>query len=131
MGTEPSTSPADRCFTVQDLGGRAVVTFTTDALTNPVELERIGHKLYRLADESLRSPEGRGLVLDFQKVRYFASQAVGILLTLNKKLGRGPAFTLCGVGPELTQLLRITRLDQVLTIAATRDEAVKARGMEH
>jgi anti-anti-sigma factor len=80
-----------------------------------------------LADKNLRSPSGRGVVLDFQKVRYFASQAVGILLTLNKKFGRGPAFTLCGVGPELTQLLRITRLDQVLTIAPTRDEAVKLR----
>ena len=51
---------------------------------------------------------------------------IGILLTLNKKLGRGPAFTVCGVGPQLTQLLRITRLDQVLTIAPTREEAVKS-----
>jgi anti-anti-sigma factor len=126
MAKEPTTNPADPCFTLEDIAGRDVVTFTTDALTNPVELERIGHKLYVLADKNLRSAErGRGLVLDFQKVRYFASQAVGILLTLNKKLGRGPAFTLCGVGPELTQLLRITRLDQVLTIATTRGEAVK------
>jgi len=125
MGKELATSAADPCFTVEDVGGRVVVTFTTDALTNPVELERIGHKLYVLADQTLRSPDGRGVVLDFQKVRYFASQAVGILLTLNKKLGRGPAFTLCGVGPALTQLLRITRLDQVLTVAANRDEAVK------
>ena len=60
-----------------------------------------------------------------QKVRAFASQAVGILLTLNKKLGRGKILTLCCAGPNLTQLLRITRLDQVLTITTTRDEAVK------
>ena len=39
MGKEPTISPADPCFTVQDVGGRVVVTFTTDALTNPVELE--------------------------------------------------------------------------------------------
>jgi anti-anti-sigma factor len=125
MSKASTTGAADPCFTVQDVGGRAVVTFTTEALTNPLELERIGHKLYVLADKNLRSAGGRGLVLDFQNVRYFASQAVGILLTLNKKLGRGPAFTLCGVGPELTQLLRITRLDQVLTLAANRDEAVR------
>jgi anti-anti-sigma factor len=126
MGTETTVIQADPCFTVEEIGSHVVVTFTTDALTNPVEVERIGHKLYLLADENRhRVAEGCRLVLDFQTVRYFASQAVGILLTLNKKLGRGPAFTLCGLGPHLTQLLRITRLDQVLTIAPTRAEAVK------
>ena len=126
MGKQTTTNPADPCFTVEDLGNHIVVTFTTDALTNPLEVERIGHKLYLLADENrLRVAGGCRFVIDFVRVRYFASQAVGILLTLNKKLGRGPAFTVCGVGPQLTQLLRITRLDQVLTIAPTREEAVK------
>ena len=125
MSTEPTTIPADPCFTVENVNGHVVVTFTTDELTHPKELERIGHKLYTLADETLdRAGVSPRLVLNFQNVRYFASQAVGILLTLNKKLGRGPAFTLCCVGPALLQLLRITRLDQVLTIVATLEEAV-------
>jgi anti-anti-sigma factor len=126
MGQEPTAMPSDPCFKLADIGIHVIVTFTTEALSNPVELERIGHKLYVLADDIKdRAAEGRRLVLDFSKVRYFASQAVGILLTLNKKLGRGPALTLCGVGPGLLQLLRITRLDQVLNIVATRHEAVK------
>jgi len=125
MSSEPIKFPADPCFTVETINGHLVVTFTTEELNNPVELARIGHKLYKLADENLdRAGVSSRLVLDFKNVRYFASQAVGILLTLNKKLGRGPAFTLCCVGPALLQLLRITRLDQVLTVVASLEEAV-------
>ena len=99
MGNEPNSIPADPCFTVENIKGHLVVTFTTDELNNPVELARIGHKLYTLTDENLdRAGVSSRLVLDFKNVRYFASQAVGILLTLNKKLGRGPAFTYAASG---------------------------------
>ena len=46
---------------------------------------------------------------------------------LNKKLGnlKGSKLVLCGVGPKLMELLKITRLDRILTVKPTQHEAVK------
>ncbi len=33
---------------------------------------------------------------------------------------------LCGVGPQLLQLLKITRLDRMLKVAATQEDAIAA-----
>jgi hypothetical protein len=53
---------------------------------------------------------------------------IGILLTLNKRLAAAPAgtagLTLCGVGPKLLDLLKISKLDRLLTIKPTRKEAL-------
>jgi anti-anti-sigma factor len=90
---------------------------------NPVELERIGTGLFRLVDAS--SP--KSLVLDFERVKHLSSQAIGIVLTLNKKVvgAGGGRFVLCGAGPSVAQLLKITRLDRVLTITPTQSEALE------
>ena len=115
----------DPCFVLQEHNGHVVVDFTTDALVNPLDLERIGRRLYQVADEQIAPAAGeRRLVLDCQKIRAFSSQAVGILLLLSKKLGRGRILTVCCPGSQLTQVLRITRLDQMLTITPTREQAL-------
>jgi anti-anti-sigma factor len=90
---------------------------------DPIILEEIGQELYRLVDEEDR----RRLILDFEKVQYLSSQAIGIVLTLNKKLSalKNSKFVLCGVGPKLLELLKITRLDRILTVKPSQKEAVK------
>jgi anti-sigma B factor antagonist len=110
-------------FTVQQVEKFTVVEFRTPSLMDPIILEEIGKELYRLVDEEDR----RKLVLDFEKVQYLSSQAIGIVLTLNKKLTalKNSKFVLCGVGPKLLELLKITRLDRILTVKPTQKEAVK------
>ncbi len=110
-------------FTVQPIDKFTVVEFKTPSLMDPMILEEIGQELYRLVDEEDR----RHLILDFEKVQYLSSQAIGIVLNLNKKLGalKNSKFVLCGVGPKLLELLKITRLDRILTVKPTQKEAVK------
>ena len=110
-------------FTVQPIEKFTVVEFKTASLMDPMILEEIGQELYRLVDEEDR----RRLILDFEKVQYLSSQAIGIVLTLNKKLSalKNSKFVLCGVGPKLLELLKITRLDRILTVKPTQKEAVK------
>ena len=110
-------------FTVQPFDKFSVVEFRTASLMDPIVLESIGTELYRLVDDEDR----RRLVLDFEKVEYLSSQAIGIILTLNKKLGalKNSKLVLCGVGPKLIELLRITRLDKILTVKPTQRDAVK------
>ena len=111
-------------YTVRQAQGRTVVEFQTPSLMNPLDLEQVGAGLFKLVDED---QSGR-LVLDFTKVQYLSSQAIGIILTLNKKLtgssAGGDNLVLCGVGPQLMQLLKVTRLDRILTIKPSQKEAV-------
>jgi anti-anti-sigma regulatory factor len=46
---------------------------------------------------------------------------------MNKKLSalKNSKLVLCGVGPRLQELLKITRLDRLLTIKPSQREAVK------
>ena len=110
-------------FTVQQIDKYTIIEFKNPSLMDPLELEQIGQQLYRLVDEEDR----RKIVLDFERVQYLSSQAIGIVLTMNKKLGSlsNSKLVLCGVGPRLMELLKITRLDRLLTVKPTQREAVK------
>jgi anti-sigma B factor antagonist len=109
-------------YTVQQIDKATVVEFRTPSLMDQLDLQTISESLYKLVDEQ----DKRKLVLDFEKVTYLSSQAIGIVLTLNKKLTALPnsKLVLCGVGPKLQELIKITRLDKVLTIKPTQTEAV-------
>jgi anti-anti-sigma factor len=115
----------DDFYTVRQSGKHTVVEFQTASLMNPHDLERVGSGLFRIVDEDKK----HNLVLDFTKVKYLSSQAIGVILTLNKKLsgsaGGGENLVLCGVGPQLMQLLKITRLDRILTIKPTQQESLQ------
>jgi anti-sigma B factor antagonist len=113
----------DDVYKLREYGRHSVVAFQTSSLMNPVEVERLRADLVRLVDEEKRTP----LVLDFRRVQYFSSQVMGVILTLNKKLAALPGgkLVLCGVAPQLLELLRITRLDRILTIKTDRKEAIR------
>jgi anti-sigma B factor antagonist len=110
-------------FNVSKIGGTTVVEFTTASLMDPVQLELMAQGLYHLVDDQ----DQRRIVLDFERVQYLSSQAIGILLGMQKKLGalKQGKLVLCGVGPRLMELLKITRLDRILTVKPTQMEAVK------
>src|SRR5215212_817644 len=111
-------------FNVSTIGESTVVEFTSSSLMDPIELEQIAKDLYKLIDEE----DKRRIVLDFERVQYLSSQAIGILLAMQKKLSalKKSTLILCGVGARLMELLRITRLDKVLTIKASQKEAMKS-----
>lgn len=111
-------------FNVQQINETTVVEFTSPSLMDPIELEQVAQKLYRLIDEEHRTK----LILDFEKVHYLSSQAIGILLAMQKKLSaiKQSSLVLCGVGARLMDLLRITRLDRVLTIKPSQAEALRS-----
>lgn len=112
-------------LSVQQIGIYTIVEIRTPSLMDPPELESLGEQLYRLVDEQ----DKRMLILDFERVQYLSSQAIGILLTLHKKLAAlsKSRLILCGVNSRLTELLKITRLDRVLTVTPTQAEAVKIK----
>jgi len=111
-------------FTVtHDINRYSIVEFTTISLMDPIQLDHIAKSLYRLVDEEDR----RRLILDFGRVQYVASQAIGIIMALRKKLDalQFSTLVLCGAGPKLREVLKITCLDKTLTIKPSQKEAVR------
>src|SRR4051812_44511174 len=107
-------NPTSAHFTTQTVEKWCVIEFKTVSLMDPVELEKIAQQLYRLVDAEDR----RKVIMDFEKVQYLSSQAIGIVLNMNKKLMalKNSKLVLCGVTGKLMELIKITRLDKVLTI---------------
>lgn len=109
-------------FQRHQAGQYTVIEFITPSLMDPVILENAAQSLYRIIDEE----DKRKIVMDFAKVQYLSSQAIGIVLAMHKKLNSldGSKLVLCAVGPKLMDLLKLTRLDRLLTIKGTQKEAV-------
>ena len=114
-------------YTTQQIDRYTIVEFRTPSLMDPAMLETIGQDLYKLVDEQ----DKRMLILDFERVQYLSSQAIGIVMTLHKKLAalKHSELILCGVGEKLMQVIKITRLDRVLKLKPTQREAIKSRLM--
>ena len=110
-------------FIVEKIEKWTIIQFRLNSLMDPVVLEDLAHKLYPIIDEQ----DQRRIVLDFERVEFLSSQAIGIVLTIKKKLSTLPGgkLVLCGVGARLAELLKITRLDKMLIIKPTQREAVR------
>jgi anti-anti-sigma factor len=110
----------DSRLMIMQVGKYSVVEFYTPSLMDPAELESISRQLHLLVDKDNR----RWILLDMTQVQYISSQFVGILVSLQKKLSElsESKLVLCGVGPRLTELLKITQLDRLLTVKATQSE---------
>ena len=112
-------------YRLREYGKHTVVKFSTPTLMNSTDVERLRADVLRLVEEEKKSH----LVIDFTGVQFFSSQVIGLLLTFRKRLTTAPAtgtFQLCGVGPPLLELLKISRLDRILTIKLTYKDAVTA-----
>jgi anti-sigma B factor antagonist len=74
------------------------------------------------------------VVLDCSRVEHLSSAALKSILRLNKVLKKhGGGLTLCGLQPELAEVFRITRLDQVLAVKDSLEAAlatVSARAVQ-
>ena len=110
-------------FTVHQQEPYTVIEFITPSLMDPVELERIAQELYRL----IEAEDRRKIILDFEKVKYMSSQALGIIMAMRKKMAalKHTTLILCSVCPPLAQLLKMTGLDKLLTVKPTQREALK------
>jgi len=108
-------------FRRQTIDDYTVIEFITPSLMDPLVLESTAQALYKIVDEE----DHRKIIMDFEKVQYLSSQAIGIVLAMHKKLNslKNLRLVLCSVGPKLMELIKLTRLDRLLTIKPTQREA--------
>jgi anti-sigma B factor antagonist len=112
-----------RRLELKDIGDVTVATFTDHYLLDAQNLQIIGEQLFSLVDEMGR----RKLLLSFGNVQDVSSLALGMLVTLHKKIqAAGGKLVLCRIDPQIGEVMALTKLDEMFVIRGEEQEALAA-----
>jgi anti-sigma B factor antagonist len=107
----------------QDAGDVAVLNVTDRWLRDEHTIIALFDEVDRLAEASGR----RQLVLNFGRVEYLASYAMGKLVGLHKKLQEsGGRLALCSLTPVVAEIIDILKLRRLFHIYTTEQEALQS-----
>jgi anti-anti-sigma factor len=118
-----STTHGTHWLEREDFGDVTVVRLKTP----PVLTDPLTHAVFDPV-RSLVSRAGRNrLVLNLAAAEYLPSMALGQLALLNRMAqGGGGRRAVCHLSPGVKEALEHTHLDDVLTVYATEEEAVRS-----
>lgn len=106
-------------------GEVSIVEFADRKILEELSIQEIGDELRALAE----SEPGAKLLLDFQHVDHLASAALGMLITLHKKVQeQNGELKLANINRQIFQVFRITRLNRVFDIHDSTDKAMDSFG---
>lgn len=118
-----STQPRRRQLVVTDMGDVTVVSFTEKKILDEPNIQAIGEQLFGLVDDQGK----KKIVLNFGRVEYLSSAALGKLITLNKKVNQaGGRLALCSIAPTIYEVFEITGLKRVFNIYKEEQEALQS-----
>ncbi len=115
------SSASRRHLSTETIDGVTVVSFVDTKIVTEENIQEVGDQLYQLVDV-----EGKKqLLLNFGNVQYLSSAALGKLINLKRKVGAVKGkLKLCCIHPDLLEVFRITRLDQVFEIYNEEQQAL-------
>jgi len=103
-------------------GDATVVELTDRRILDELSINEIGEQLTTMV---AKAPAPK-FVLDFSGVAHMSSSALGMLITLHKRLReKGGELRLCGIQPAILEVFVITRLNEIFTICQTREQALQ------
>jgi anti-anti-sigma factor len=110
---------------IRNEGDITIVNFEDPRLLEAYKIEQIGTELYPLVDKLDR----KKLVLDFSKVQFFASAAIGLLINLQKKSAAiDGTLVICGLRNELKKVFELLKLTKVFTFCESVEAALESLG---
>ena len=110
---------------VQKMWDVTVVDFQEAKILEVQQLDAISQELFRLVDDLDR----RKIILDFSRVQFLASAAIGLVMNLHRKITAVKGtLVLCGLRKELMKVFEIMKLTKVLQFAANEGDALKVFG---
>ena len=116
-----SQAASRRHLSTETIDGVTVVSFIDTKIVTEENIQEVGDQLYQLVDVEGK----RQLLLNFGNVQYLSSAALGKLINLKKKVGAVKGkLKLCCIHPDLLEVFRITRLDQVFEISPDEQAAL-------
>ncbi len=109
-------------LSISQTGATCVVRFLEASMLDAETVQRISKELYAV----LEKPGVKLVLLAFQEVRFLSSQALGVLLNLQRRAKAvGARIALAGLRPELVRVFRLTKLDELFELFDNEEEALK------
>jgi len=98
-----------------------MVELTDRKILDEMDIMQLGEQLFQIVAEA----ELPKVVLDFTNVAHMSSSALGVLITLHKRIReRSGKLALCCIQPAIKEIFEITRLNEIFTICSARAEAI-------
>ena len=104
-------------------GDVTIIELTDRKILDEINIAQIGEELTQLADQS----DAPKLLIDFASVSHMSSSALGMLITLHKRIReKGGELRFCNIQPAIYEVFVITRLNEIFRICRTRAEAIES-----
>lgn len=111
------------CIESYEVDKVAVVKFVDDKVMDPGRIEQLGKELMSLTD----GEDSRNLLINFENVKFFSSQAINKLIVLDKRVKAGGGqIRLSNLRPEVRDLFNYTNLDSVFVIRDEEADAIES-----
>ena len=108
-------------LTVKNSNGVSVVQFSDRKILEEFSISEIGEELAKLVDGSA----GIKLLVSFKSVDHLSSAALGMLITLNKRVSEAKGkLRLSDISPQIYEVFKITRLNKMFDIHDTAEGAL-------
>jgi anti-sigma B factor antagonist len=94
-----------------------IIKFKDDRIVNEEDIENLDATILQLVETS----PGKMFVLDFAKVKFMSSSALGFLLKVHKSVTMGKGrLRLRNMSPQIYEVFKITSLHKVFTIEKSK-----------
>ncbi|HUU15513.1 MAG TPA: STAS domain-containing protein [Sedimentisphaerales bacterium] len=100
----------------------AIVAFKSASISDVEGIANATKKIKEFIDEN----QPQRLIFDFEGVKFFSSQVLGLLLDIRAKLEtyKGKVM-ISAINPQLHRVFKITNLDKVFNFFPDRESAIK------
>jgi len=107
-------------------GGVAVVAFKAASISHVEGIDAASKQIKEFVEEN----HPKKIVFDFEQVKFFSSQVLGLLLDIRAKLQTyNGEVVISAINPQLYRVFKITNLDKIFRFFPDKESAVK--GNEH
>ena len=108
---------------IKDSNGVSIVQFADRRILDELAILEISEELSKLVE----SKAGGNVVLSFKSVEHLSSAALGMLITIKKKVEETQGnLKLSDINPQIFEVFKITRLNKVFDIQPSLDKAIAA-----
>jgi anti-anti-sigma factor len=108
---------------ISSQGDVTIVSFNAPSISGMAGIEEVSRQINRFISENYP----RKMVIDFERVKFFSSQTLGLLMEIWKKLQTyNGQVVISGINPQLHRVFRITNLDKIFQFYPDKDVAVSS-----
>jgi len=107
-------------------GGGAIVAFRPTSISDTEEIAAASKQIEGFIEKN----HPKRIVFDFERVKFFSSQLLGLLLEIRTKLlSYNGDVVISAINPRLQKVFEVTNLDKVFKFFPDKKRALGAAGM--